>query len=177
MVEIEYTRDGFRGQVNACLEHIDNIDSKLVAYLKETAPPVDLFALRVLLREAMLNAVVHGAGKDPEQWVWFEVMVSGHAVEIVVEDNGPGFPWRGRETSFDITGDGGRGLPLMQMYASSVTFSAKGNRVTLRKDFEPEVHTEDAPGNSAMNPGMDPMELEGGLLGTVGPRDHCDGDA
>ena len=53
-----------------------------------------------------------------------------------VEDDGPGFTWQNRTATFDVTGDGGRGLALMHMYSSEMTFNDRGNRVELRRCFE-----------------------------------------
>lgn len=117
----------------ATLEEIDRADAFVSDFLTRQAVCVDRFAMRILLREAMLNAVIHGSGKDPRKRVELRVCCSSDCVELVVEDGGPGFIWQDRETQFDVVGDGGRGLALMQIYATEMEFNSRGNRITLRR--------------------------------------------
>lgn len=121
----------------ATLENIDRADEQVSAFVDELPAAVDRFAVRILLREAVLNAVVHGSGQDARQVVQVEASTDDDGLVITVADDGPGFVWHDRDCSFDITGDGGRGLALMQMYASEVTFNERGNRVTLRRPYAP----------------------------------------
>lgn len=140
MFETRQTQTSFHVRMSATLENIDRADEAMVEFMKSRDAPVDLFAVRILLREGMLNAVVHGSGQDPDLSVTMDVELDSEGVELTIEDTGPGFIWQNRSTSFDLMGDGGRGLPLMQMYSSRMAFNETGNRVTFwRKYRESEV--------------------------------------
>lgn len=122
--------------MSATLENIDDVDDRLAAYLSSQEVPVEVFAVRILLRESLLNAVTHGSGKDPSKTVHMEVKIDSDGIELDVRDSGPGFPWCDRRKDFDILGDGGRGLALMEIYSDEMIFNDKGNHLTLRKAFK-----------------------------------------
>ncbi len=128
-------------RMSATLEAIDRADETVSAFLEQSGAAVDLFAMRILLREAVLNAVTHGSGTDPSRTVELTVELDERSAVLTVRDSGPGFVWQARGTEFDITGDGGRGLALMQIYASEMTYSDKGNHVVLRRDHETAAMT------------------------------------
>ena len=132
---------GIRLELPATLAAIDAADAQVTRYLTEAGVPVDRFAVRILLREALLNAVIHGSGQDPQKAVRLALTLEPDAVVLTVEDQGPGFAWEERDTTFDIVGDGGRGLALMQTYASSVTFNQRGNCVVLRRRWDQPAAT------------------------------------
>ena len=89
--------------------------------------------MRILVRESLLNAVIHGSGKDASKTVTVDVIVDAQSITLHVEDEGPGFSPPTREVAFDILGDGGRGLPLLQIYSDELQWNDRGNRVSVRK--------------------------------------------
>lgn len=135
--EATRTPAGLHLEMAACLTNIDAADAQVSALLQDRDAPVDRFAVRILLREAALNAVTHGSGQDAAKQVRIDVTLGAAEVELRVEDDGPGFAWQERPPTFDVMGDGGRGLALMHMYASAVEFNERGNCVVLRRQHEP----------------------------------------
>lgn len=131
MFDIEHTPDALRITMSPSFENIDRADDLCAQELDRRQVPVNAFAVRILLREAALNAVTHGCREAPEGQVRMALVFAIDEVKLIVEDNGSGFVWENREAGFDVTGDGGRGLPLMKTYASQVTFNEAGNRVEL----------------------------------------------
>jgi serine/threonine-protein kinase RsbW len=97
-------------------------------------PRRDLFAVRLALEEAAVNAFRHGNQGDPAKVVRVNYVVSLAEVFVEVEDDGPGFD---PDRVVDPTAAGnaervhGRGLFLMRVYMSGVSFNPQGNRVTL----------------------------------------------
>lgn len=127
----------FQLTMSATVEGIDRADARLASYLETRRVPVDVFAVRILVRESLLNAVTHGSGKDRDKTVQLDLLVEPHAIVLTVEDSGDGFPWRqGRPDLNVLDGDGGRGLALMSIYSDQLEFNDKGNRVVLRKSFK-----------------------------------------
>ena len=120
----------------ATYANIDMADARARRFLEAAQVPVDMFAVRILLREALLNAVMHGSGCDAGKEVRLRVWREPAGVALEVEDDGGGFVWQECNQEMNITGDGGRGLALMHMYASEVQFNALGNHVTLRRAYE-----------------------------------------
>ena len=98
------------------------------------APEMARFNLRVVLSEALVNAIVYGNGLDPHKRVDVRVEVDGAAVAIHVRDEGDGFdpslipdPTRpGRIERAD-----GRGLFLIRKLADEVHFNERGNSICM----------------------------------------------
>lgn len=95
------------------------------------------FALRIALEEAMVNAIKHGNGLDPDKKVHVESTVTPERAEIVVEDEGPGFD---RGNIPDPTHDdnlhkpSGRGILLIEAYMDSAQWSKGGRRLRMVKE-------------------------------------------
>lgn len=98
------------------------------------ADPDPVFSGELLLREALLNAVLHGNGSEAQQNVYCAARVKRGNLLIVVIDQGQGFDWQAAmardAAAHECTG---RGLRIFRMYATRVRFSARGNRVALLK--------------------------------------------
>jgi serine/threonine-protein kinase RsbW len=139
MFDIEHTPNAIRITMSPSFENIDRVDAACAEELERRQLPVNAFAVRILLREAVLNAVTHGCGEGPDGRVMTALVFGDKDVNLVVEDNGPGFIWDNRDAGFDVMGDGGRGLPLMQIYASEMKFNEAGNRVELSVRYDPSL--------------------------------------
>jgi serine/threonine-protein kinase RsbW len=96
----------------------------------------DLFAIRLALDEALVNAVKHGSKMDGNKQVHIAYRVTDDRFKITIQDEGAGF-------NPDAVADPrwcdnlerlcGRGLLLMRHYMSEVMFHPPGNKVTLTK--------------------------------------------
>ncbi len=93
-----------------------------------------VFAIKLALEEAVINAIKHGNKFDRKKNVIVEAVVSDDRVEISVEDQGPGFdrtcvPDPLAEENIERLH--GRGLLLMEAYMNDVRYSKGGRRVHL----------------------------------------------
>jgi anti-sigma regulatory factor (Ser/Thr protein kinase) len=92
-----------------------------------------LFAVELLLREFINNAILHGNQSDPARMVRIILTLEGTRLGIGIEDEGSGFDWKkqhGLIPDNDITS--GRGLAIGKFYAEAVSYNPVGNRVELR---------------------------------------------
>jgi serine/threonine-protein kinase RsbW len=94
----------------------------------------DIFAVRLALCEAVINAFRHGNQGDPNKVVRVSYVVTPTEVGLEVEDEGAGFD--PDQVPDPLAGENcerisGRGLFLMRVYMSGVCFNRQGNRVTL----------------------------------------------
>ena len=102
--------------------------------------PNSLFATRLALEEALVNAIKHGNKLDPKKRVIVEAKVSAQRVEIEIEDQGPGFD---RSSVPDPTAEenlckcSGRGILLIEAYMNSVSWSHGGRRVRMVRYNQP----------------------------------------
>jgi serine/threonine-protein kinase RsbW len=122
-----------RSDVAEVFPILDQVEKLLVAR-KYDQP--DLFAVRLALEEALLNAVKHGNRMEHNKPVRIAYRVTDARFDITIEDEGAGF-------NPDEVADplacgnlgrlGGRGLLLMRHYMSHVTLHPPGNKVTMSR--------------------------------------------
>lgn len=97
----------------------------------------NLFALRISLDEALVNAIKHGNRLDPSKTVRITGTISADRAEIFIEDQGPGF---NRADVPDPTADenlhrcSGRGILLIETYMSEVKWDHGGRRLHMVRE-------------------------------------------
>jgi len=107
----------------------------------------DLFAIKLAVEEALVNACKHGNKLNADKQVKVRFRVTPQRAEIVIEDQGAGFkPSDVPDPTAceNLTVPHGRGILLMRAYMSNVVFSPSGNKVTLIK------YNEGRPGAAAL---------------------------
>jgi serine/threonine-protein kinase RsbW len=112
----------------------DAIGPMLAAMLDQGYAHRDMFAMRLALEEAIVNAVKHGNASDPAKEVRIRFHVTTDEALAEVEDEGPGFdPHSVRDplATENLERPCGRGLLLMEYYMTRVQYSERGNSVTL----------------------------------------------
>ena len=124
----------FKREIPASLAEVDGLCLQFRSLLMETGTlnSQARFALELLAREALSNAVRHGCYDDARKRVFFECRLGSLCITLKVTDEGPGFDWRaGLLRPADDEAAGGRGLSLFQLYASKVLYNQRGNRILL----------------------------------------------
>lgn len=99
-----------------------------------------LFAVRLALEEALVNAMKHGNKLDPTRSVRVSYRILPERVEIRVADEGGGFnPGVIPDPTADENLDKpcGRGIMLMRCYMDEVAYSPAGNEVFMVKHRQP----------------------------------------
>jgi serine/threonine-protein kinase RsbW len=107
--------------------------------------PDSVFAIKLALEEALINAIKHGNKLDKKKKVKVEATVTEEQAEIQIEDEGPGFQ---RDSVPDPTAEEnlerlhGRGILLMEAYMNAVEWSRGGRRIRLvrSRDNPPRGH-------------------------------------
>lgn len=115
---------------------ITALGERVVSLAKEAGyAEVSLFAVRLALEEAIVNAFKHGHRSLPgDEKVTVEYLVRPEAIELVVTDRGQGFE---PEAVPDPTSEenlmktSGRGLLLMRAYMSEITHNEAGNQIRM----------------------------------------------
>ncbi len=105
----------------------------------------DLFAVKLAVEEALVNAIKHGNQLDPAKKVFVQYTIDDNHFEIRIKDEGAGFD----PTDLpDPTADDflerpcGRGVMLIRSFMSSVDYVGNGNEVVMSKlksEPDPEV--------------------------------------
>ena len=100
----------------------------------------DVFGVRLALEEALVNAIKHGNGLDPDKTVRVNCLIEDDLLRVEIEDQGPGFnmgdvPDPTAEENLERPC--GRGIMLIKSFMTSVEYNTKGNRVVLEKKRSP----------------------------------------
>src|SRR5580698_9573650 len=101
-----------------------------------------VFAIKLALEEAMMNAIKHGNRRDEKKKVHVEANVNSKQAEIVVEDEGPGFSRRSVPDPTlpeNLEKCSGRGIHLIEAYAHEVEWRKGGRRVRMVIHDGPDV--------------------------------------
>jgi serine/threonine-protein kinase RsbW len=116
---------------------VDEAQNRVVGLLEEQEyPKASLFALRLALHEALMNAFKHGhKGLPTTTPVYLTYEVAHDHVDLDVEDQGPGFdPTDVPDPTLEenLERGSGRGLLLIRAYMSKVRYNQKGNKLSMR---------------------------------------------
>jgi serine/threonine-protein kinase RsbW len=123
--EIPSRRDLIRGVLKEIMDYVNELD-------------IDVKFMRLVLEEALSNAMEHGNKFDHSKTILIEVEITGSRLVIRVRDRGKGFDhnnvpdptseealWKRR----------GRGIFLMRKLMDEVTYSRNGSEITLLKNL------------------------------------------
>ena len=104
-------------------------------------PKEGVFAVRLAIEEALVNAYCHGNQKDSAKRVTFQCSIDQDAAQFEVGDEGGGFdissvPDPTDEANLEVPS--GRGLLLMREYMTMVEFVPPGNKVRMSYRRLPE---------------------------------------
>lgn len=121
-------------EISANPAAVDALCARADAWLVESGLGAESFAVAMLLRESLNNSMLHGSGGNPDAHIRCHLQRGRLWLNIMVEDDGPGFDWASRlECRAGIDDCHGRGLEIYRLYADEVDFNRRGNRVRLRR--------------------------------------------
>lgn len=89
------------------------------------------FAIELVAREAVQNAIEYGSGRDPAKRLRFKASIAGDAFRMEVEDEGPGFDADAvlaAENSGE-PGTSGNGLRIISVYSDRYHYEHGGRRL------------------------------------------------
>ena len=119
-----------------------SIQERIIALMEKMSySDKDVFGVRLALEEALVNAIKHGNGMDPNKQVHITCKVDEEQARITIKDEGPGFDLvdvPDPTSDENIEKPGGRGIMLMKAFMSEVSYSDSGNQVILVKARETE---------------------------------------
>jgi len=126
------TSRSFRQKISSRIAEADSLCLQLRTLLHENHLQCVCFAVELLARECLNNAVLHGNQNNADKSVWFHLRVGRKWIRLQVKDQGAGFAWRkARQRELDTSAPSGRGLRLCMLYAWRVRFNRQGNQITL----------------------------------------------
>ena len=121
--------------------NIDEVCKSVTRFLESKQERISphLFAINLVLREGLTNAVRHGNKNDPDKLVDFQLGIErGKSILLRIEDQGEGFDWNKYQSAgLPEEADHGRGLPIMETYFTHYSYNQKGNVLYLEKTLSP----------------------------------------
>ena len=132
MLDFTPLDDGFVLEMDTDLGNVDLCVERIRTFLEERGDQEDLFAVTLLTREALNNAMIHGNGLVASRRVIFRLTAKDGGYDLEVEDQGPGFDWRSRlQASSGVEDVRGRGHEIYRNFARSVRYNDRGNALRL----------------------------------------------
>lgn len=141
--EVIESKDILHVRFSSYLEYIDEVCMAVTKFLTsklEGAAP-HMFAVNLVLREGLTNAVRHGNKNDPGKIVDFQLKIDrGKAILLEIADQGEGFDWKAQQTE-ELPGeaDHGRGIHIMGTYFTRYSYNPKGNLLYLEKTIASNI--------------------------------------
>jgi serine/threonine-protein kinase RsbW len=116
-----------------CIEEAVELVTRHCLAGHETSPTMR-FRLRVVLSEALSNAILRGNAEDQQKWVEVRAELVPDSIRVYVTDEGPGFdptvvPEPIGPDQLDEAQ--GRGLYLIRKLVDTVYFNKQGNSICM----------------------------------------------
>jgi anti-sigma regulatory factor (Ser/Thr protein kinase) len=116
----------------SCLTEVDDVCRESRNLLLQCRQNDHVFAVDLLLREFLNNAIIDGNCSDTCKSVQVTVQIGRKWIKLCISDEGSGFNWRYRRICLpDEEAISGRGLLIGTLYADRMQHNRKGNQVTL----------------------------------------------
>ena len=129
-VNVEVTVPSDLGEARVLQSRIED------ALVANTYTEHDIFAIKLAVEEALVNAMKHGNQLDPDKNVNVSYQITCERFDIRIADEGPGFNPEEVPDPTDpanIERPCGRGLLLIRGFMTDVQYHGRGNVVTMSK--------------------------------------------
>ncbi|MCC6586307.1 MAG: ATP-binding protein [Bryobacterales bacterium] len=124
------------GNVPAQVESVDAVCAEVKCRLIADIPKKEQFIIELLLREALLNAVVHGSKDLTDASIHYDIERTADSIRAKVTDRGSGFEWSEWEIPEKTAlTSSGHGLQILHLYADSIAFNPMGNEMEWTRKF------------------------------------------
>lgn len=123
--------------ISSDLNAARRIQEEIGALLQTAFGEHDLFAIRMAVEEALVNAIKHGNQMDPDKQVKVAYGLSHENFEVHITDEGPGFnpdDVPDPTAPENLERPCGRGLLLIRHYMTDVQFNNGGKTISMFKN-------------------------------------------
>lgn len=123
--------------MSSSLTFVKDFIDDVFEYTQKQGLPVDEFAFKFAITEAITNAIEHGNKENVRLLARFRLSFDAQSLTMVFEDEGSGFNWQERITNCpDDSAESGRGLFIIKECGYDMEFSGTGNILTLTYSFD-----------------------------------------
>ena len=128
--------------IGSLLENRHSVIQSILDELDGRGYELDEFHDRLILDEAITNAIVHGNAEDPARSVDVRLFCREDCWGVEIADEGEGFDWealKARLESSEINvGSSGRGFALILACGAQLHILNGGNRVVIVREVCPD---------------------------------------
>ena len=131
-------------ELGSSLDSVDTVENEVIqAAEKAGLSEDDVFRFGYAVREAMVNAVVHGNRYNSNKRVIFRMLAAPGYLEVLIRDQGDGFLASGVADPLaeeNLLSQSGRGLALIRAFVDELRVSRAdggGTAAVLRKYITP----------------------------------------
>jgi len=128
--------------LESSLDTVESTESQVLELARQCGlPEEDAYQLGYAVREAMVNAVVHGNRYSANKRVRLTIRKLTELIEIVIEDEGQGFDEQRQDDPLaeeNLLAQSGRGLMIIRAFVDDVDIiktPTGGTRVAMRKSI------------------------------------------
>ena len=148
MLKVNKFQSSLDIECSAELQNIDLIVSIVKKFLIQFQDKTNLFGLFIALREALNNAIIHGARCNPDLSVRCHMELKGRKIYCVIEDSGNGFNWQHLLEQNDINEVGyvdssvpihGWGIFLLKKYSDGLKYYGTGNKLSFWFNLDKKI--------------------------------------
>lgn len=93
---------------------------------------------KLILSEAVTNAIIHGNKENPEKFVHIKVKITDRSMSAEVKDEGDGFEYENKNDPLkdeNLLNTGGRGIFLIKQFSDHMEFKENGTLLSFRVDL------------------------------------------
>ena len=127
--------------IPSVLSHGHDVQRQIMEAVESNGFNYDcVFAIKLALEEALINAIKHGNKEDPKKKVRVAAKISAKQAEITIEDEGPGFERCAvpdPRLDENLEKCSGRGILLIEFYMNEAKWTRGGRRLHMVKRNEP----------------------------------------
>ncbi len=118
---------------SAELRNVDRVAESTTQFLSEENLQKHSFAVVLVLRELLNNAVIYGSGSNSSKTVRYRLELKEPHLVMAVADEGQGFDWQAAQAiEVELSSEQGRGQLILKSYCADVAYNEKGNAVTVK---------------------------------------------
>ncbi len=131
-------------QFESSLDSVDTAESQTIAIAGDIGfSEEDVYQLGYAVREAVVNAVVHGNRYSANKTVHFQIDRSETAIRILIEDSGTGFAPESQGDPLEeenLLNQSGRGIMIIKAFVDQLSIQKRpegGTRIEMLKEKKP----------------------------------------
>lgn len=134
---VNQSDNGLDIRLSSTMTHIDAVCNLVTRFMESRGRELSthLFAVNLVIREGLTNAIRHGNKSDPGKTVRFRMKIDkDNTIRISIADQGKGFDRTEVESvPIPAAADHGRGMPIMETYFDRCRYNKAGNVLYLEK--------------------------------------------